>query len=338
MKQSTVHTVVQAAALVGLAVSSFLFIQYELPPGLGGCPVGGACHQVRACWIGGLGSSVWPLLGVVGFLTVLTLSLSSRSWARKLLVGVGLLGGALGVGLLVAQPLVCGAFCPYCLVTDSAAIAVAAGAWMGRKEPAVIARGRRWGFALLAVVVLIGPYVWGVRRAREVPTPVALAELPGPIAREQRANTVTLVEFMDTTCPACQRQHPELAQALAGYGAKVQLIRKLRSGTQEAEVGARAVVCAEAAGKGEAMVEALVHAQAPDRERSASIAGGMGLDAAAFRACLDAPATTARIEADRQAANEAQIVLLPTLFVGHERIDGNIPTAAIKASIDRQMR
>ncbi len=330
------NTVTQSAAFVGFAVSVFLMGEYLLPPSSGGCPVGGGCHIVRACQV--LAPSfVWPILGSAGFLVLLVLSLSSRTWARHLLRYLATLGLLVGMGLMVAQPLVCGAFCPYCLVTDTAAFVVAIGAWFDRGEP-VFTR-RRLVFVVGSLVAIAG-VTWRHNRISGVQNePSHLAQLPVVIAREQQSGIVTIVEFMDFTCPHCRVQHPELVQAISPYASQVRVLRKFPwPDSPDAENMARAQYCAEAQGKPHEMVELLIHVSDGTRENCESQAAQLGLDVAAFRRCIDAPETTARLREDHSAGTEAQVLMLPTLFVGHDRFDGNVSAATLRTSIERALR
>lgn len=326
-------TVAQSAAFVGFVGSFFLFGEYGLPPSAGGCPMGGGCHTVRACHLL-VPSITWPVLGTAGFLALLTLSLSSRPWARRLLRYVATLGLLVAVGLIFAQPLVCGAVCPYCLVTDTAAIAVAVASWLDRGEP-VLAR-RRWGLGLATLVLgagLLWRYNW-LSDAKNEPT--HLSQLPS-VLRDQRPGVVTIVEFMDFTCSHCRSQHPELMQAIAPYGAKVRLLRRFIRSSPESENMARTQYCAEAQGKTHEMIDLLVESPAGTRESCESYAARLELDMAAFRKCLDDPATTARLKEDQAMAAEAPVFLLPTLFVGHDRFDGEATVATLRQAIDRAL-
>jgi predicted DsbA family dithiol-disulfide isomerase len=100
---------------------------------------------------------------------------------------------------------------------------------------------------------------------------------------------------------------------------------------------ARSQYCAEAQGKGLEMLDLLVGTPTGTREHCESQAARLGLDVATFRKCLDAPETTARLEEDKAAALEAQVLLLPTLFIGHDRFDGYAPAATLRKSIDRAL-
>jgi len=327
------------AAFVGLWVSLFLLVSYGLPPTSAGCPVGGGCHAVRACRIGGIPSGMWPRLGTVGFGLLLALSLAPWRWSRWALRLASLGGAAVGIGLLTAQAISCHALCPYCVVTDTASLVVAVGAWLGRTDAPAPSGRLRLALGLLGAAATGG--IWNY--VQQLPdgyeaVPVRSATLPVSVAREQRPQVVTIVEFMDYACQHCRDQHPELGPVLSRYGDRVRLVRKYpRAAGSYGEPPTRGAYCAEAQGKREEMVNELMDVLLA-REDAEGAAAKLGLNMAAYRACVDGPATSARLQEDQAAGVDAQIVTLPTFFVGKERFDGTAQGAALSASIDRALR
>jgi protein-disulfide isomerase len=324
-------------AFAGLAVSIFLLAEYALPPAASACPIGGGCHTVRACQVL-VPSFVWPGLGTLGFLLLLVLSLSARPRARRLLPYIAALGGVIGLGLLVAQKTVCGAFCPYCVIADASAIATAVLAWLRRDEPVVIAGRRRWAFAAVTVAAAAVSAVWFLRGAGQGMLPSHVEQLPPSVAREQRPNSLTVVEFMDFGCVHCRSLYPELVKALQPYEGRVRMVRKFpRPPSQGSENLARAAYCAEDQGRGEPMAALLIETRNGSRASCEQLAGQAGLDVPKFRACLDAPTTTTRLQEDRRAGREAEIFQMPTLFIGHERFDGATTADRLRASIEKEL-
>lgn len=334
--------VLQVAALVGLAVSAWLVVSYALPSQFGLCGSGGGCDRVRQCWLSRVGGVSWPMVGVVSFAAVLAMSLSTRPAVRRLLPWAGLVAGGVGGALIVLQKAVCGAFCPFCLVTDVAGITVGAAAWLGRREASVqITVRRRWGLAGAAVLSVVGPLVFGFMHASPPVEPVRVAALPEPIAREQRPGVTTIVEFADFECPFCRRQHEVLTQVLASYGSRVRFVRKhlpLSRIHPHAEAAARAACCAEEQGRGEPMADALFRAEDISAAGCEAIAARLGLDLTEYRACVNSPRVSARLERDRDDAARAGVRGLPTMFVGNERFEGVVAEDVLRASIDRALR
>ncbi len=332
MNKRNTLPIVQSAALVGFAVSAFLLAQYMLPPSAGGCPIGGGCHVVRACQLL-VPAPVWPMLGTAGFLLVLLLSLPSAPWVQRALRFVSIPGALIGLGLLAAQGTVCGAFCPYCLATDTAALIVAVAAWMQRGAPEP--SKARWVFAGLTAVAAAGAAGWYVQASGAENKPSQLAQLPASIARDQQPGTVTLVEFMDFACPHCIEFNPELSRLVEASGSRVRLVRRFpRPSSLGAAQMARAFICAEAQGKAEPMAKLLFSALDGRRPTLEGYATQLGLDVPAFSKCYEAPETAARLAGDEAIGQDAQVLMLPTLFVGKERYDGETTAASLKASIE----
>jgi protein-disulfide isomerase len=181
---------------------------------------------------------------------------------------------------------------------------------------------------------------WGAAQSAPVPTPEAVAELPEAVAREQQPGVATIVEFADFECPYCRRQHEVLNEVLAAYGPRVRFVRKhvpLSRIHPHAEHAARAACCAEEQGRGEAMADALFRSEDLSPEACATTAARLGLNVQEYAACLTAPRIDARLEQDRNAATNAGVHGLPTMFVGRERFGGVVPAEQLRASIERAL-
>jgi predicted DsbA family dithiol-disulfide isomerase len=100
---------------------------------------------------------------------------------------------------------------------------------------------------------------------------------------------------------------------------------------------ARAFICAEAQGKPEPMAKLLFSALDGRRPTLEGYAAQIGLDVPAFSKCYEAPETAARLAEDQVIGQDAQVLMLPTLFVGKERYDGETTAASLRASIDREL-
>ncbi len=336
--------VLSVAALIGLAVSAWLLVQYLLPPSQALCGPGGGCHAVRTCWLARVGSGQWPLwptLGVIAFAAMLILSFATDPKWRSLLPVAGYTAIGAGAFLLVSQRVVCHAFCPYCVVTDTAAILAGSMAVVGRREVVSFPIWSRWLFGCLGVAAVVMPFGWLKYYTTDVQVQGEhLAQLPGPIQAEQRAGVVTLVEFADFECPYCRRQHVELSQVLPLYGPRVRLVRRhvpLRFHTH-ADGAARAALCAEAQGHGDEMADRAFREEDISPEGCAHMAAELHLDMTAFGACLQSAETTARLAADQVAATASGVQGLPTMFIGNVRFEGVVTAALLRQTIDRQLR
>lgn len=313
-----------ALALVGLVVSVALAIDY-LGPAPAYCAASG-CATVRASsWSHPLGVPM-PVVGAAFFAIALGLvALAPRSRIRRAWL---VAGGAAGLGLVVLQGAVIGAWCKLCMIVDGAAIALAVLAVVGRELPAI---GRRAKLAVAGLVAAaIALPIALAEPAAAPPAPAVAAVLPAPVAREQAAGVVTIVEFLDFECPFCRALAGRLSAAVARAGRPVRIVRKMvpLRVHPHAMPAAIAWCGAEAQGQGDAMAAALFAApvEALTAEGCERIAGALGLDLAAYRAACADPTTRARIAADLEAARTAGVRLLPTVFVGATQFVGAAAT------------
>jgi protein-disulfide isomerase len=154
--------------------------------------------------------------------------------------------------------------------------------------------------------------------------------LPGPIeaeiARTPRGQA-TVVEYVDFECPFCRRLDAVLAPIVAKQRGRVRVVRKhvpLVTIHPHAAAAARAAVCAEAQGKGDAMADALFRAppSAMTDEGNGLLANELGLDGPAFRACLADARTAQRLAADTKEFDAIGGEGVPLVFVGRERFEG----------------
>jgi protein-disulfide isomerase len=339
---------ISVASLIGIAVSAWLLVQYLLPPALSACGPGGGCNTVRSCWLARIGPGhgawpFWPLLGVVSFGAMLALSLSNDPRYRRLLRIAGYFALAEGAFLIVAQRAICGAFCPFCVITDTAAIVAGASALVKPEGDVTVATPWRWVFGVLAAGSILAAFGWAFSKAGGAEVSVEgvnVVDLPPPIAREQRPNVATIVEFADFECPFCRRQHVELMQVLPSYGSRVRLVRKHVPLTfhVHADGAARAACCAEAQGRGDEMADALFRNEDIDEAGCARHAEALHLDMARYRECLHSEQTNARLASDRADATASGVQGLPTMYIGHTRFEGVVAAPVIRQTIDHVLQ
>jgi protein-disulfide isomerase len=173
------------------------------------------------------------------------------------------------------------------------------------------------------------------RRYLELPTVPLATILRADAAAKGRSDApVTIVEFSDFQCPACGQAFRDLHEVLARRS-DIRLVFRnfpLDSACNEAISRAmhpdacRAAIAAECARQQNRFWEyhdrLFENQRTLDRESLFRYAREVGLDIPAFRACLDDPATEARIEEDVRAGIAAGIQSTPTLFINGRRIDG----------------
>jgi protein-disulfide isomerase len=172
---------------------------------------------------------------------------------------------------------------------------------------------------------------------------VACATAPPPIAEAMRgtpAGQVTVVEFVDFECIFCRRAHASISAVVARHLDGIRLVRKqvpLTRRHPHALAAARASLCADGLGKGDAMADALFRAApaALTPEGIEVLAADVGMDAAALHTCVAASETTVRLAQDRADFDEIEGDGVPIVYVGTERLDGVPDEATFEAAVVR---
>ncbi len=348
--QSRMLIAARAVGLLGLFVSVLLAYDYAQPIHAL-CGPGGGCEAVRLCWMRIAPSVSLPWAGILSYSLALAamLSLPERQ-GRRILPILGTAAAVAGLSLIIMQRALCHDWCKFCLVTDGSAI-VLGGLLFSLKFSYVPASvSQRWffgGSAALAVIVALfvgvaDPQSTGATQDPNAgPAAQYLEVLPGVIETEQRAGLVTIVEFADFECPYCREQHNVLSAVLPSYEGRVRLVRKQLplSMHTHAEGASKMALCAEEQHRGEPMANALFRATVDDLtvEHFTGRLSEFSIERGPWLACIENERTMSHIRSDRNAASESGVTGLPTMFVGHERFDGMITEAAMRASIERAL-
>jgi protein-disulfide isomerase len=154
--------------------------------------------------------------------------------------------------------------------------------------------------------------------------------LEGSPSRGPEAGVATMVEFADFECPFCQRKAPELDQLWESRKDKLRFVYKFMPLAMHphSEIAARAAIAAQAQGKFWEMHRVLFknggHLEQADLEKYAS---SVGLDLARFRADMQSPETTARIDRDLKLADSLGVKATPTLFIDGREYDPKLDLA-----------
>ena len=168
--------------------------------------------------------------------------------------------------------------------------------------------------------------------------PVDLAGRPslGPASAP-----VTLVVFSDFQCPYCKAFSATLKQLTEKYGDKVRLVFRqfpLTAIHPEAQKAAEASLCAAGQKKFWEMHDLFFQNQSylktPELKNRADT---LGLDAAAFNACLDGGKSAALVHEDVVAGFRAGIEGTPASFVNGRFIGGTVPLEELSALIDDEL-
>ena len=175
---------------------------------------------------------------------------------------------------------------------------------------------------------------------------VKLAEV-GSYMMGSASAPVTIVEFTDLQCPFCNRfsttTFEQLKKAYIDTGQVRFITRDLPLGMhQHAMRAAKASRCAGEQGKFWEMRTTLVkNAATLSPELMTATAQSLGLDMAAFGACVDSPRFDAQIQADMSAAQSIGVTGTPSFVIGKTaanglagvRVVGAQPLAAFEARI-----
>jgi protein-disulfide isomerase len=156
--------------------------------------------------------------------------------------------------------------------------------------------------------------------------PAASKGIPvdGSPTRGPEGAPVTIVEFADFECPFCQRLAPDLDALCEKRASDVRFVYKLMPLAMHphGEIAARAAVAAQVQGKFWEMHHQLFAAAGRLEERDLeAYAKAIGLDVERFKADMKAPATQARIDADRKLADSLGVRGTPTLYINGREYD-----------------
>jgi protein-disulfide isomerase/uncharacterized membrane protein len=320
------------SALVAMAASAALFMQYVDPVGASFCGADSGCEEVRRSGLGYffLPYLNLPLVGLIGYGTVLLTSIKAPTHRiAPWLAVVGAVGAVVFIGL---QAFYVGAFCWLCLTVDVAGIAAGVFGVLQMRGPAPreILRPGAWA-TLAGIGVVAAPAYSQIRPAPPVPAPVRALYEPGKI---------NVIEFADFQCPFCRALHPLVKEALSGYPADRVHLRRMNVPLpfhQYAMPMAMGYVCADQQGKGEQAADALVEIE-PSEDAVPEMVQKLGLDVRAFEACIDDPQTEARIQSETEVLEQAGMLGLPTTYIGGKRMVGTVSVAALRDAMDKAAR
>jgi len=153
---------------------------------------------------------------------------------------------------------------------------------------------------------------------------------------------VTVIEFSDFQCPFCLRVAPTLKRLHEAYGDRVRIVWKdfpLTSIHPEAFKAAEAGQCAREQGKfWEYHDRLFANQQALQPEFLKKYAVELGLDAAAFNACLDTAKYAERVQEHMGIGNALGVASTPSLFINGRLLAGAHPYETFVAIIDEELQ
>lgn len=332
------------ATLVALSASMALLIDYTTPAEAF-CGADSACAKVRGSGFGYLFNGLIPVpaVGLAGFASLYLLSLWKDSGvARKLLTVTASVGAAIAMVLIVMQVAVVKHLCWLCMLTDISAIVAASASLMygkslrdaeaAEKKERSVPYGpdfAPWSLALLGVIAVAGPAIWP--RVRPLPP------VPKSVAALYVSDKINVIEFFDFECPHCRALHPKLIKAKQPYGDKVNFVRMNfpLAFHRNAMPSAKGHVCARKQGKGDEYAEQMLTSEPIGSIGATRTARSLDLKLEDFEACMLDPATEKAVEAEMQVLKDAEMLGLPTTYIGGRRIIGNQPESVYADALSR---
>jgi predicted DsbA family dithiol-disulfide isomerase/uncharacterized membrane protein len=324
-------------ALIALAASAALFVDYTAPsPAY--CSPGAGCSVVRASGFGYVLGVPVPLIGLLGFGGMYAVSLASSRLRDRFLAPMAYAGAVAAVVFIALQAVIIHAFCVYCVVVDTTAIATAGAAYglsrALRADKTAKLRDplRPIAWALLCAIAIGAPLLWPkVQPQPKVPPSIRALYVPGKI---------NVIEFADFQCPFCRMLHPLLNKVIKDYPGRVNFVRLNMplSRHPQAQDAARAYVCAKAQGKGDEMAEALFEAEDLRTGPNRRLALHLGLDPKPFDACITDEKTDKAINRESAILRGAGFQGLPTTYVGSATIVGAQSEEVFRDAFERAAR
>ena len=152
---------------------------------------------------------------------------------------------------------------------------------------------------------------------------------------------VTVIEFSDFQCPFCQRVAPTLKKVRETYGDKVRIVWKDFPLTQihpQAFKASEAAHCAGDQGKfWEYHDRLFANQQQLQPDDLKKHAADLGLDAAAFNACLDSSKYGERVRDGVAQGTRLGVNSTPTIYINGRMLSGAQPYEAFVSVIDEEL-
>jgi protein-disulfide isomerase len=169
--------------------------------------------------------------------------------------------------------------------------------------------------------------------------PTAPVAAVGPSRGEERA-AVTIVEFADFECAACERSAVSLQKLLQRYKGNVRWVYRQAPQPRHphAREAAEAASCATDAGKFWAYHDLLVqNPQALRPDALKRYAAQVGVNEATFSTCLASDKTRAAVDKDAAEAAALGVSQTPTYFVNGRPLYGEQSYEALQGAIDEAL-
>lgn len=342
-------------ALIGLFVSSYLFVTYTSGTPIV-CGVAHGCDVVRASRWATMFGLPTPLFGIIFYTAVAALLIIRTimpSYKTALLFRLTRLAVFIGLAesayLTYIQAFTIGAYCSWCLASAVTATLLFVVAFWDRRhvlEAERMAKELKIQFfgllvtaivGIIVVMALLAPRTDGERPQLRAYEPDAETEAlaagflypEGLTVEGPEDAPVTITEFIDFECPSCAAAHPELHKVRKEYEGRIRFAYRqfplpMHRHAKEAAIAA---VCADAQGTlfpyADVLVEGREHLE---REDLVGYAAELRLDMDAFASCLESREALERVEQDLHDGDALGVSATPTIFINTSMIDG-LPNA-----------
>lgn len=159
---------------------------------------------------------------------------------------------------------------------------------------------------------------------------------------------VTLIEYSDFECPFCKRHFDTVQQIIKDYPNDVRIVYRHfpLSFHQNAEKEAEASECVAKLGGNEAFwkfhdkifTETTSNGTGFALDKLGPAAAEAGVNQAAFQKCLDSNEMAALVGQQEQEGGDAGVQGTPATYVNGTLVEGAVPYATLKASIDAALK
>jgi uncharacterized membrane protein len=312
-------------ALIGLAASAASLTD-QLLHGGAFCSVDSGCDAVtHSVYARPLGIPL-PVIGLIGFVVVLGLSVVGRAWAATAARRCAEVAAVAGLALIVVQFAVLGRVCPLCLVTDGSALVIGLLAIVPFPHSTCTALTRAiWSVA--AVVAILTPITWAFSGTDPDP--------PEWVAVHWVEGKINVVELTDFECDHCQRADEYLRAALKNRS-DVNLVRiaVAMPNHVNSRPAALAYEAAKAQGRGEEMASALYAAQSRSPADCRRIAQRLGLSIEQYDRSIGDRTIDAAVAAHSKEA-WATTSAVPSIWIQSHYIQGEPNPVNFDAALGR---
>lgn len=157
---------------------------------------------------------------------------------------------------------------------------------------------------------------------------------------------LTIVEFADFECPACERAYPDIKKILSEYQGRINFVYRHfpLPQHQNAMISARAAEAAGAQGKFWEMYDLLFKNQSDWAGQSNALeifqgyAQTIGLDMAKFNQDINNETLIQKINSDKNDGLALGVNATPTFFIGDKKYQGNPNYASLKQELDNLLK